>query len=66
MCQARFLRYFGFLRLRGIVGNERKKRKKVAVKYDDGKGNTWTERGMAPRWLVAAEKSGKKRQSFAV
>ena len=43
-----------------------KKRKKVAVKYKDKDGNTWTGRGMAPRWLVAAEKSGKKRQSFAV
>ena len=43
-----------------------KKRKKVAVKYKDKDGNTWTGRGMAPRWLVSAEKSGKKRQSFAV
>ena len=43
-----------------------KKREKVAVKYDDGKGNTWTGRGMAPRWFAAAEKSGKKREPFAV
>ena len=43
-----------------------KKRKKVAVKYKDKDGNAWTGRGMAPRWLVAAEKSGKKRESFAV
>ena len=43
-----------------------KNRKQIAVKYDDGKGNTWTGRGRAPRWLVAAEKSGEKRESFAV
>ena len=43
-----------------------KKREKVAVKYDDGKGNTWTGRGRAPRWLVAAETAGEKRESFAV
>ena len=43
-----------------------KKREKVAVMYDDGKGNTWTGRGRAPRWLVTAEKSGKKREAFAV
>ncbi len=43
-----------------------KKREKVAVKYDDGKGNTWTGRGRPPRWLVAAETAGEKREQFAV
>ena len=43
-----------------------KPRKSVAVKYKDGEGNTWSSRGRTPRWLVAAEKSGKKRDQFAV
>jgi DNA-binding protein H-NS len=38
----------------------------VAVKYKDDKGNTWTGRGRTPLWLVAAEKAGKKRQSFLI
>ena len=42
------------------------KRKKVAVKYRDKAGNTWTGRGRAPGWIVAAEKAGKRRDQFAV
>ena len=38
----------------------------VAIKYKDDKGNTWTGRGRTPLWLVAAEKAGKKRQSFLI
>ena len=30
------------------------------------KGNKWTGRGRAPLWIVAAEKAGKNRSSFAV
>jgi len=41
-------------------------RSKVAVKYSDGKDNTWTGRGRTPLWLVAAEKAGKKREMFLV
>jgi DNA-binding protein H-NS len=40
--------------------------RRVAVKYRDSAGNTWTGRGRAPLWLVAAEKAGKKRGSFLV
>ena len=43
-----------------------KPRKSAPVKYRDSEGNTWSGRGRAPRWLVAAEKSGKKRDQFAV
>ena len=43
-----------------------KPRKSVPAKYKDGHGNAWSGRGRAPRWLVAAEKSGKKRADFAV
>src|SRR5947208_6571942 len=38
----------------------------VPVKYRDDKGNKWTGRGRPPLWLVAAEKAGKKRESFLV
>jgi DNA-binding protein H-NS len=38
----------------------------VPIKYEDEKGNTWTGRGRSPLWLVAAEKSGKKRESFLI
>ena len=41
-------------------------RSKVAIKYSDGNENTWTGRGRTPLWLVAAEKAGKKRESFLV
>ena len=39
---------------------------KVAIKYRDDKGNTWTGRGKPARWLVDAEKGGTKRDSFLV
>jgi DNA-binding protein H-NS len=40
---------------------------KVAVKYRDGAGNTWTGRGRMPRWLTAATKGGKaKKEDFLI
>lgn len=39
---------------------------KVAIKYRDQTGNTWTGRGSQPRWLKAAVLSGAKLQDFAV
>src|SRR6476659_8378060 len=42
------------------------KGRRVPVKYADDKGNKWTGRGRPPLWLVAAEKAGKKRDSFLV
>jgi DNA-binding protein H-NS len=39
---------------------------RVPVKYADDKGNKWTGRGRPPLWLVAAEKAGRKRESFLV
>ena len=39
---------------------------KVAIKYRDDKGNTWTGRGKTPRWLTAAEKAGTKRDQFLI
>jgi DNA-binding protein H-NS len=45
---------------------KRRKLPKVAVKYRDKRGNTWTGRGRPARWIVEAEKAGKKRESFLV
>ena len=40
--------------------------RKVAIKYRDEKGNTWTGRGKTPRWLVEAEKIGRSRDTFKI
>ena len=40
--------------------------KKAAVKYRDDNGNTWTGRGLTPKWLKAEEKAGQKRDTFLV
>jgi DNA-binding protein H-NS len=47
------------------VGNG-KTRAKPPVKYKDDKGNTWTGRGAAPRWLAAYESEGRSRLDFSV
>lgn len=39
---------------------------KVAAKFKDEAGNTWTGRGSQPRWLRAAIEGGKSLQDFAV
>lgn len=39
---------------------------KVAPKYKDGEGNSWSGRGSQPRWLRAALEGGKTIQDFAV
>ncbi len=41
-------------------------RRKIAVKYRDRDGNTWTGRGSRPRWLVAAISEGRSIEDFAV
>ncbi len=40
--------------------------KPIAPKYKDKEGNSWAGRGRTPLWLVAAEKAGKKGESFSV
>ena len=41
--------------------------RKVAAKYrDKASGQTWSGRGLQPRWLKAAIESGKKLSDFAV
>ncbi|MCW7539719.1 H-NS histone family protein [Aquabacterium sp. A7-Y] len=40
--------------------------RKVPIKYRDDAGNAWSGRGSKPKWLVAALKSGKTLEDFAV
>ena len=39
---------------------------KVAAKYRDATGNTWSGRGLKPKWLQAEIEGGKKIEEFAV
>lgn len=39
---------------------------KIAPKYRDASGNTWTGRGLKPRWLAAALQAGRKLEDFAI
>lgn len=39
---------------------------KVAPKFKDDAGNTWSGRGSRPRWLRAAIEGGKKLEDFTV
>jgi DNA-binding protein H-NS len=58
---------FDIHELFGRKGNGNGTRGKVAVKYRDNAGNTWTGRGRMPRWMVAATKGGKaKKDDFLV
>lgn len=51
----------------GRKGNGKGAKGKVAVKYRDNAGNTWTGRGRMPRWMVAATKDGKaKKEDFLI
>ena len=38
----------------------------VAAKYRGPNGDTWTGRGLTPRWLRALEAQGKKKEEFAI
>jgi DNA-binding protein H-NS len=40
--------------------------KKVAAKYRDDNGNSWSGRGLQPRWLSAAIEGGKSLKSFEI
>ncbi len=40
-------------------------RKPVAIKFKDSAGNTWSGRGLKPKWLTAALAAGKKIEDFA-
>ena len=42
------------------------KGKKAPIKFKDDKGNKWSGRGLAPKWILEAEKAGKDRSKFAM
>jgi DNA-binding protein H-NS len=59
----------GHVRVRGVRGGGRTgARGPVAPKYrnPENPSETWAGRGLKPRWLSAAMKSGKKLEDFAV
>lgn len=51
--------------VRGASASAKPKRK-VAPKYRGPNGETWTGRGLPPRWLAALEAAGRKRESFLI
>jgi DNA-binding protein H-NS len=42
------------------------KGRKVTPKYRGPEGQTWSGRGLAPRWLTELERKGKKREGFLI
>jgi len=38
----------------------------LPVKYQDEKGNTWTGRGLNPKWLEKEIEAGKKKEDFLI
>jgi DNA-binding protein H-NS len=42
------------------------KGRKVAAKYRGPSGETWSGRGLKPRWVVASIKGGKKLDDFLI
>jgi len=51
---------------RGVRKETGKAVTKVAAKYRSPKGETWSGRGLMPRWLVALVKQGHKKEEFAL
>ena len=45
---------------------QKSSRKPARIKYQDNNGNTWTGRGMTPRWIKAIEDNGGSRDKFLV
>jgi DNA-binding protein H-NS len=43
-----------------------RKGRKVPAKYRSAHGETWSGRGLRPRWLTAALKEGKKLDDFLI
>lgn len=46
------------------IRNARTKGHKVPPKYGDKNGNTWSGRGLQPRWLRDAVRKGAKQEAF--
>jgi DNA-binding protein H-NS len=51
----------------GVVRSGSTSGRKVAAKYRDPEtGQTWTGRGLKPKWLASALENGKSLQDFAI
>ena len=48
------------------VKSVKKSSQRVAFKYRDENGHTWTGRGKTPTWIVDAEKAGKNREEYLI
>ena len=48
------------------AGTKRKTGQVVAAKYRGPNGETWSGRGLAPRWLATLIASGKSKEDFAI
>lgn len=51
---------------RAAAGSKKKTGIVVAAKYRGPNGETWSGRGLSPRWLTALVATGKTKQDFAV
>jgi DNA-binding protein H-NS len=51
---------------RAAAGAKKKKTRAVAAKYRGPNGETWSGRGLTPRWLAALVAQGKPKESFAI
>lgn len=49
-----------------IKKTARRTGKPVAAKYKGPKGETWSGRGLMPKWLAELVKQGRKKEDFAV
>jgi DNA-binding protein H-NS len=53
-------------RPKGVTRKGKLAGRKVAPKYRDESGNTWSGRGAQPRWMTAAIKAGAKGDDFLI
>jgi len=50
----------------GADNSPKAQRRKIAPKYRGPDGDTWTGRGIKPRWLTSALNDGKKLEDFLI
>ena len=56
----------GKARKRAAVGAPKGSRGSVAAKYQGPHGETWSGRGLAPRWLADLIAKGRSKEEFAI
>lgn len=61
-----FVAKFGLTAADIFTTTKRSSGRKVAAKYSDGKGNTWSGRGLKPKWLASALGTGATLESFLI